>query len=464
MSKLTAFIDRNNRWLYPTAVAVLAFLVFLPALGNLLVNTDDQKYLLFNPAVTHWPKGIITVFTSMHYGLYKPLVLSSFGLEHALFGLNPLVFHLDNMLLHTANAALVFLLFRKLFGKDWPAFFTAALFACHPMHVESVAWVSERKDVLASFFFLSAMLTYERHAEGGGKRWLFFSWGLFICSLASKPMGISMPFVLLAWDYARGRELTRQLICSKLFYLAAAAAIIGLSFIGLHEAQSIFPAQLKLWQRAQLVYYETAVYLIRIFAPVNLSAHYDWPALVNGELPARFAAAQLAVPAALLAGLWLWRRSRIAIFGLLFFVFTLAPALQWVPTSGIHSDRYSYLPYLGPFCILAWYTARLAEKGVAARRLVVIASCAAVVTLSALTWQRCKVWRDSETLWLNALTQNPNSVFAWTELADFYALTGQCAQASAAYAALLEKYPGSDLESFEERYSTRAGNCAARAP
>ncbi len=205
-----------------TILLLMTFFVFLPVLSSgFLLTWDDAHYLLDNPTVRDFNlQNLLHIFLTPINNLYTPLTVSSFALEHQLFGFNPLVFHLDNLLLHICTTGLIIALARHIGLTSRASLFAGLLFAIHPMHVESVAWVTERKDCLYAFFYLLALGQYVKYVTLGARRDFYFSVGWGLLSLLSKPMAISLPLICWAMDYLLERKTSAaSSIKEKLLYL-----------------------------------------------------------------------------------------------------------------------------------------------------------------------------------------------------------------------------------------------------
>lgn len=223
------------------ALAVMAgsFFAMWPAANNGFI-WDDVDYVAHNSAIRDLsPQGLKAIFTKPDFGLYKPVTMVSLALNYKFAGENPRPYHITNIVLHAVNAALVFALLGLLTGNYWVAVLCAALFGVHPMHAESVAWISERKDMLYALFFLAASLAYVRFARTASKAALTVSVLCFLLSLGAKPMGITLPAVVFVYDYLLGRQFNFRLLYEKIPYIVAAALFGTVSFFLLHSANQV---------------------------------------------------------------------------------------------------------------------------------------------------------------------------------------------------------------------------------
>ncbi len=378
-------------------LATVTLLVYLPVLRNGFVNYDDPDYILNNPHVKAgltW-SGIAWAFQSTEADNWHPLTWISHMADCQIFGLNPAGHHLVNVLLHAANTLLLFVLLNRLTGALWRSALVAALFAWHPLHVESVAWASERKDVLSAFFWMLTLLAYAKHAAGdkcqvtrtGGflsrvtghlSPHYFLAVFLFACGLMSKPMVVTLPFVLLLLDFwplkritIHGSRITiARLIAEKIpfFVLTIASCVVTrIAQSGAVWSGASLPFSFRL-ENALMSYVR---YLGKMFWPADLALIYPYPH--QWPLPAVIAAGLLLGLISVLAVLRAGRFPYLAV-GWFWFLGTLVPAIGLVQ-AGIQSmaDRYTYLPGIGLFIVVAWglndlLNSRPQKTKIAARR------------------------------------------------------------------------------------------------
>lgn len=421
--------SRNALILVLLATAV----AFLPCLNaDFIVNWDDDAYILNNPFIKEWNwENIKHLFTSLHRGLYKPLTLLTFMAEYTVAGPNPLVFHATNLVLHLLNCALVFAVAARLApGAITIPFITALLFGIHPMHVESVAWIAERKDVLYSAFFLGSLLAYIKYKEDNSRRNYLVSCALFLCSLLVKPMGITMPFILLLTDWFSGKKLDRAALTDKAFYLVAAAACAVFSVHTTSEAGAIFSfPDYTRFDNALVGFMGIALYTIRLFVPAGLSAIYPLPDKAAGHMPALYYAVPFLVVAFYATLFRLFRHNRPVIFGAAFMLLSILPGLQFIPSAPtVAFDHYSYIAYIGPFLCAAIFLDKLLSQTLAAngdRRNAATAGIAvAFVLLGAASFSRCMVWKNPLTLFNDVLEKYPQAAIGYTARGNTYLLMG----------------------------------------
>src|SRR5438552_1214159 len=442
--KASPWAQRWVRWLAPLLVALFTLTAFLPTLQNQFVAWDDDKNFLDNPryrglgwAHLRW------MFTAFHLGHYIPLTWVTFGMDHLLWGMKPVGYHLTSLLLHAANAVLFFSLVRRILTLALPsaaerdhalavsAGFAALVFAIHPLRVESVAWVTERRDVLSGLFYLLTILEYLRACESEKRRrwWYWLSVVTFVCALLSKSMVVNLPVVLLILDVYPLRRLggaigwwsapARRVYVEKIPFVLLAAAASVIAFMAQFSAQTAASlAQLSVLGRLAVSAYGLSFYLGKLVVPVNLSPLYELPPTVNpGALPFILSyGLVLAITALVLV---LRRRVPGLLATWLAYIVVLLPVLGIFQIGlQIAADRYTYLAGLG-WAILAgagllscWRTSRGSKTGTPAALLVAGVAICVVVGLGVLTWNQVQVWRDSERLWAHALAIDPDSPVA----------------------------------------------------
>ncbi|MDQ7826693.1 MAG: tetratricopeptide repeat protein [Candidatus Eremiobacteraeota bacterium] len=435
-------------------LVAVTFTAFFPSLQNGFTNWDDDEYILNNPLVFElsWEnlKGIFNFSDPSLYrsnilvkSLYVPLTTLSFAVEYHFSGPSPFTFHLTNLVLHCLNTTLVFWLFLLLARNEWAAFIVALLFGIHPLHVESVAWITERKDVLYAFFYLLSMIAYLHWRTHRKPLFYGLTLAFFVLSLLAKPMAITLPAVLLLLDWYEERALKADFLVNKLpFILLCIGELLILRTIGeIGKAveTDLGPAP-TLGYNLIVAGYGFYFYFSKMLLPVNLSAVYRHPveAKTAGSLPWEFTATGVIAPLVFALALYFARRSREVLFGLLFYLITILPVSQILPIPpGIAADRYFYVPSLGYFFIIAlgvlWIHQGLSREHSPAARGILALGAAMVITLSILTWERCGVWKDSITLWNDTSmkdSRNLNAYYgrclAYIEQKDFDAALAEC--------------------------------------
>lgn len=425
---------RRHVPLVAVAIAAITTLVFLRSLDGAFLDWDDDRNFLLNPHYRGlgWD-NVRWMFTSATLGHWIPVSWLTLGLDHVLWGMEPSGYHLTNVVLHALNAALVFLVARRLLaaaldaGHGWQPSIgaaAAALFwALHPLRVESVAWITERRDVLSGVFYLLTVLGYLRAAERTGAaraRWLALSLAAYALALMSKSMVMTLPVVLAvidvyplrrlppswrAWWSPRARRVWRE----KAAYaaLAAVGAVIALAVLA--RTLPLTPADFLPYAARPLVFlYDVAFYLWKTAVPVGLSAIYELPVSFRARWLELAAAAATSL-ALTVAFVLLRRRFPAGLAVWVAYAATIAPVGGLVHNGPqIAADRYSYLACLGWAVLVGAAVAVLAARRSTAARAALAGGAVLLAVLGALTWRQIGVWRDSETLYLHAIAVDPD--------------------------------------------------------
>lgn len=460
-------------------LALATIVIYNPVVHNGFINLDDNGYLIDN---THVHAGLTwsTVkwaFTTFDCENWHPLTWLSHALDWQLFGKNTAGHHYESVLIHVLNAMLLFLLLERATGFSWRSFIVAALFAVHPVNVESVAWAAERKNVLSMVFFLLAMIAYGWYAERPSVKrygWVGF---LFALGLMAKPQVITLPCVLLLWDYwplqRFGSPQTREgasryapapfkrLVLEKvpLFILAAADALITMR--AQHKAVSSamaysFHARLE---NAAVAYTR---YIGHAFWPFRLSPAYPHPGNTIPFWPSISAFVFLILVTVFVVA----ARKRYLMVGWFWFVGTLVPMIGIVQVGDqAMADRYAYIPYIGLFWIATWSIAEFAKDWQISYRWVAVPASVAIVGAGALTVRQVSYWQNSEILWRYTISLNDNNFMAHSYLAGILTQENRHEEAIAEYikAENLHTYPLTQVVYFadyELRHSHIAGAMA----
>jgi protein O-mannosyl-transferase len=401
----------------------LTWAVFGQTLRNDFVNYDDDIYVYRNPHVVHGItlRGIAWAFTSRYAANWHPLTWISHMLDVQLWGLNPAGHHFTNVLLHSISVVLLFLVFRSATGMVWRSSFVAVLFAIHPLHVESVAWIAERKDILSGLFFvltLGAYVGYVRRRAVWRYILVFLSLAL---GLMCKPILVTTPFILLLFDYwplrrfatekKEGRwPMWRMLLLEKVPMLGLSAASCAAT-IWAQTATIASTEKLPFLVRAQNAVASYLNYMWQMIRPVKLAVFYPHP---ERGLPL----SEVVVAAVLLSlitafAVVLRRKYPYLIAGWLWYVGMLVPVIGLVQVGmQARADRYTYLSQIGLYFAGTWLVAGLLSSWQHRVRLLGPAAATVILLLAWLASNQAAVWRNSETLWTHALAVTPNNAVA----------------------------------------------------
>jgi len=395
--------------LWVLGACALTAIAFSPMLFNGFTNWDDQLYITENMLLRgpDWAG----IFSQSVVSNYHPLTMVTLALNYQLSGLSPFSYHFVDWLLHLLNTGLVFLLaFRLSDGNRWVGFLTALLFGVHPMHVESVAWASERKDVLYTAFFLLSLLWYLRYLQRPDWKKYGGVMAFFALSLLSKPAAVTLPVVLLLVDWYQGRSLRDLKVWLEKLPFFALALGFGILTLQIQAEQAIAEqTYYPIWQRVVFATYGFGEYLKRLFWPLPLSAIHPFPNA--GVVPAYFYPSML-ISITVAAAAWFFRKQKYIFFGLGFYFVNVVLVLQFlVFGNAVISERYTYVPYIGLAfcCAMVWARSSWTpKKKNAALGLFLVAG----LVFAVLSNQQVRSWKDSGTLWTKAIVAYPRSYVA----------------------------------------------------
>lgn len=417
------FIEPTRRFtekpvFFILVIITLTFLVFIPSLKNDFINTwDDGINLTNNPLIKSLsPSSIKEIFTTSVAGSYVPLSLLSFSIEYKIAGLNPGIFHLTNLLLHLLCTFLVFLILRRFKLKPVFAAFGALLFGIHPMHVESVAWISERKDLLCALFSLASILFYINYLNRHSNKLLFFllSLLLFAFALFSRITAVTLPLILFLIDYFLERRFTTRVFVEKIPFLIL-SLVFGIAEIVTFQHQGILKTteSISIVNQVLLGFFAISSYILKFVAPFNLSAIYPFTRETGHALPFLYYLSPVFIA---VLGYFIYRstrRNRAILFGSLFFLVNIILMFQsQILTQGIGflADRFSYMSYIG-FCFLAgWTIEQFVQKKPELKNMVTGVFILILLLFSGMTYSRNKVWENDFTLWNDTISKYPEKV------------------------------------------------------
>jgi tetratricopeptide (TPR) repeat protein len=410
-------VASGDRWLVfgvCVFLAAITWIVFGQTRNFQFINFDDNEYVFKNAQVARGltMEGIVWAFTHVYAANWHPLTWLSHMLDAQLYGLNPGGHHLSNVFLHGATAILLFLVLRNMTEALWRSALVAAVFAIHPLRVESVAWVAERKDVLSGLFFVLTIGAYVRYTrQPSGRRYAMVML-LFALGLMSKPMLVTLPVVLLALDYwplnrlvpsgdgTRNAPGPRKLVLEKLPLLALAAAS-SLATLFAQKAALQPLATVSLMVRIGNALISCVVYLYQAFWPSCLAALY--PFAIDEVRPGKVALA-LVLLAGISIALFYFRRHRYLVTGWLWYLIMLGPVIGILQVgSQAHADRYTYLPHIGVYLLLTWAAADFIGRWRQLRLVLGALAISMVLGLTFVARTQASYWQNSETLWRRAL-------------------------------------------------------------
>ena len=398
------------------AIVVLTLAVYSPVLRHDFVDYDDLTFVVNNAHIQSGVtlEGIIWAFTSVYEANWIPLTWLSHMLDVQLFGMNAAGHHFVNVLFHTASTLLLFIFFKRTTGSAWRSATVALLFALHPLHVESVAWIAERKDVLSGFFWMLTLCAYAYYADKPGVARYLAAVGLFIPGLLAKPMLVTLPFVLLLADWwplgrwrAPGTEERseyaprfKRLIGEKIPFIFLSLCAGFITYIA---QQHDISYKLSLAQKASRAVTSYIAYLAKMFWPGNLAVIYPF----SSDMPSPARIIMSTVLLLMITGVVFLLRKRFPflVTGWIWYLVTLLPVIGLVHI-GHHSmaDRYTYIPLIGIFVILVWGGASgIASKRGPGKVAAAILLPAAMAALVVITSMQLKHWKNSITLFSHAV-------------------------------------------------------------
>lgn len=442
------------------ALVLLTVATYTPVWRFGFVALDDPQYVYANPdlAAGLSAKTVSWAFSTGHEANWHPLTWLSHALDIQLFGLNAGAHHLTNLMLHLASTLLLFGLLRRMTGSIGRSAFVAALFAVHPVHVESVAWVAERKDVLSALFFMLTIGAYVRYVEAPGRaRYLLVCLALAL-GLMAKAMLVTMPMVLLLLDFwplgrVRGSEKVQAaegprvrvswglLMVEKVPLLALVIASSVVTFLvqrhgGAVKSLAAFPLAVRL----QNVIVSYVDYLREFVWPASLGNFYPFPTTLPADLVAVDAAVLVAIT---VLAVWARRRAPFVAVGWFWFIGMLVPVIGFVQI-GVHAraDRYMYLPLIGLAILVAWGAVAVLRTD-RLKRAAAMAGVAVILAGAIAAHAQVQYWRDTVVLWAQtaAVTEGTNNFGVYFGLAEYLRTTGRADQAVAAYEASIARNP-----------------------
>jgi Tfp pilus assembly protein PilF len=394
------------------------------------INFDDNVYVTQNSHIHSGltPEGVRWAFSTQYLGLWNPLVWLSFMFDYQIYGLNAGGYHLTNRVLHLLSTLLLFWLFNRMTGAVWKSAFVAAIFAFHPLHVESVAWISERKDVLSAFFWMLTLCLYVYYTEKPVIiRYLLVLFS-FVCALMSKPMVVTLPVIMIILDYwplerfqsKKGKLILWQLKEKIPFFILSAALVI----ITLHSPQNtalrtlynIFgqPKEFPLFSRIANALVSYVTYLEKTFWPHDMAIFYPFPS----QIPVwQVIGASLLILIITTAVIVMIKRLPYLFVGWMWYAITIAPVIGIIQISAYAmADHYHYLPSVGIVVMLAWGIPSLIKSEEIRKKILFPAGIIFLGIMAFLTWQQCGYWKNSITLFSHALQVTKDNYLAHNNL------------------------------------------------
>jgi tetratricopeptide (TPR) repeat protein len=411
---------------------------------------DDRSYITENQIVKNgltW-KGVVCAFTTKHLGNWHPVTTISFMVEYEIFRLRAGAYHWNNVLIHILNSLLLFFVFKRITNTFWQSLAVAALFAIHPLHVESVAWISERKDVLCTLFWFLTMYAYVRYAEQPTLLRYVFVLLSFTMGLMAKPMLVTLPFVFLLLDYwplsrfsfRQRNQRVSKLIIEKIPLIILSIALSIITFLAQKDNQSVVSLELlSLQTRLSNAIITYVKYIYKTLWPVDLAVLYPHPGAVPFD--------QLLVPIVILIiitviVLYFIRDYPYLFIGWFWYLGTLIPVIGIVQVGAQSmADRYTYIPLIGIFIIVAWGIPDLLKDWHLKKIVIIVSATAIFFVLMITSWLQVQIWENSMTLFEHAISVTKQNSIAHYNLGWFYARQGNNIEAIFHYEEALKISP-----------------------
>jgi tetratricopeptide (TPR) repeat protein len=453
------FLNAANpeNWKYYGALAIIlliSFIAYSPVLQHGLLAWDDDFYIKNNPLVHSI--NLKEIFSQPVLGNYHPVTMLTLAIEYQLFGLNGTGYHVVNLLLHLLNVLLVFYTVFLLSDKGGVALVAALLFGIHPLHVESVAWVAELKDLLYAFFFLLSFIFYLKYLKNPQKRFYVIALLLFLVSMLSKAMAASLPVVLILTDYFKGRKINGKILLEKMpfFLLAIVFGIVAIMAQKASGAADI--VDFTFLQRILFACYGFITYLFKLVFPWHLSAFYPYPVNNGANIPVYFYAYLILCIGLVVVVIYSLRFTKKIFFSLAFFTATVFLVLQLLPVGNtIMADRYSYIPSIGIFYLAGEGFILLWGKKLKSTAIILLSVF--TVFFSVKTYARCGVWENDLTLWTDVISQYDSIELAYYNRGNYLTRENRFEEAVRDFNKAIELKPD-----YTEAYNNR-GNLFSNA-
>ena len=397
-----------------------------PSLQNGFVNWDDPGYVTSNLLIRDLSfQGIGEIFrTPSVVGLYHPLTLISLAIDYAISGLDPTQYHRVNFLLHLINSCLVYIFCRRIGLQSMGCLLIAILFGVHPMHVESVAWVSGRKDLLYTMFLLSGLIAWRRYSVSAALRskytWYLVTLVFMLLSVLSKVSAVVFPFLILAMDYLSKRKLNMHVYVEKVPFLIVSIAfgILAIHAQDISGALDVAPESTAI-NRILVAGHSLLTYVIRAVVPYQLSPFHPYTHSMLGALPWYIYASWIPL---FIAVYYLLRSSnRTVHFSGIFFLLAIVAGLQVYSVGmAVVADRYSYLSYIGLFIV---FVSLIPVHYTKVRIAATVLGCIAVVCYATISFRYARVWENGGTLWSRVVAVYPEDFYGYYNRGDYYLST-----------------------------------------
>jgi protein O-mannosyl-transferase len=429
-------IPLKQKFIVYIILTIVTFVVYWQVHQYEFVNLDDFAYVTENRNIQSGitSEGTRWAFSTKFFGLWNPLVWLSFMLDYQLFGLNAGGYHVTNLILHTLSALLLFWLFNRMTGAIWKSAFVAAFFALHPLHVESVAWIAERKDVLSAFFWMMTLCLYVYYTEKPIIRRYLLVLFSFVCALMSKPMVITLPVIMILLDYwplsrcrigiesHKKNSFLQQLKEKMPFFISSLIFIV----FTLYNSDKSGVKYFSLVSRIDNALVSFVIYLEKTFWPHDMASFYSFP--INIPLWQVIGASLLIIFITTIV-IIMAKRLPYLFVGWIWYVITIAPVIGIIQISVsvpyAMADRYHYLPSIGIAIMMAWGIPSLLPSKQIRKNILFPVAITFLAILAVLSWQQCGYWKNSVNLWSHALRVTKGNCLIYLRLGNAFGRLGQ---------------------------------------
>jgi tetratricopeptide (TPR) repeat protein len=434
-------------------IGILAMVVgvYLPSLQYAFYpNLDDGRLILNNPVVTNFPEHATQIFTEFVYGLYHPITTLSFVMDYQLFGTDPFGYRLHNLLLHLINCILVFLFVKNITQNKNISLFTSLLFGLHPMHVESVIWISERKDVLFTLFLLLSLITYQKNKISQRVYLKILVFVFFLLSLLSKATAAVLPILLVLLDYLTEKKFTWKYIWIKWPYFLTSLVFGMVNIKAQNSIDFIQPIAYNytFLQLISLPVYAFVWYISQLFVPIGMAAKHLYPRVLENQIAVTYYLGWIGIILVAFVA-YKFRKNKLFIAGILFYASSILLLVKIIPTGNdIVSERYSYVPYIG----LGIAVGSIVIPWLEQKKDYFMISFFALLAMvwGVFTFQQSKHWENETTIWSRVIETEPELPLAYFERGKSYQFAKAFDKAISDYTRTIEL-----SASFYEAYINR---------
>lgn len=451
-----SFIEKWGDYLWIVPIVVITYVLYFPAFSFDFINWDTDRYVIDNPYITEltW-ENVKYYFTNFYFLMYLPITLLTYAVDYHIASLDPSMFHITNVIFHLFNSAFVFLFIYKLLrvaGKDWKltgAVIVSALFAIHPLHIESAVWVAERKDVVYTFFFFLSLIFYLNYFNKKNISNYLIAIAFFLFSLISKAQAMTLPIILVIVDYFLKRNLlSRKVIIEKIPFFILSVIFGIIAIMGTRSEGVSSNASYTIFEKIVYASYGFVTYIVKLIVPYKLSVIYPYPITDNHAIPLIYWLYLIPVALIAFSFFWFFNRKREISFGIAFFTGSIFVVLQiFAYHNFIMADRYSYVSSIGIFFILAWLVSLLIQNFSKLKNIIYALVVGYLLFLGIFSHFRLKDWKDSITVWEDVRSKYPevlisyyNGANAKAEVADKFMATGKKNEALEMYNNSLADY------------------------